>query len=255
MSTNLKISLGILFVAIVAFAGIYMKFNMEEEKVPNNNIEKYELKAEENINDLYNSNQLDKIIEKKKNAKDLDSLIILANSYLQKGSLEFKEKEYGEKGLKIANKILEINPNSAIGFRLKGYAYEIMESYEDALKAYKKSLEIEKDVVILNQIGHVYDLMGNDKKSREYYALASEVSPNDVNVKMNLARVDYGDKKYKEALEGFRYVYKNDINARRKSEAAYMVSQIYTKKGFWDLEKNNNYSNKSVKADKSFPMA
>jgi len=255
MSTNLKISLGILFVAIVAFAGIYTKFNMEEYKIPENKMDTYALETEENIDDLYNSNQLDKIIEKKKNAKDLESLTVLALSYLQKGSLEFKEKEYGEKGLEIANKILAINKNSVIGFNLKGYAYEIMGDYKNSLLAYKKSLEIEKTASTLNQIGHVYDLMGDDKKSREYYTLAATMSPDDVNVKINLARIAYEEKDYKKALEGFKYVYVNDSNSRRKSEAAYMISQVYLTSELFDKNLAQEYAEKSKQADISFPMA
>jgi len=255
MSTNLKISLGILFVAIVAFAGIYAKFNMEDNKIPENKIEVYELETEGNIDDLYNSNQLDKIIEKNKNAKDLESLTILALSYLQKGSLEFKEKEYGEKGLEIANKILAINKNSVMGFNIRGYAYEIMEKYPESLAAYNKSLEIEKTFSTLNQIGHVYDLMGDDKKSKEFYAKAFELNPEDTNTVMNMARVNYSERNYVKALEGFKYVYENDSNSRRKAEAAYMISQIYLSEKMMDIKIAEEYAIYSKDADISFPLA
>ena len=89
------------------------------------------------IADFYNNN-LDDAINKteiylKDNPKDISGLLLLATSYEQKGSLEFKEKQYGDLAIQTANEVLTIDPSNAEAYRIIGYAYEIEQNYTDAI--------------------------------------------------------------------------------------------------------------------------
>lgn len=135
------------------------------------------------VKNAFNENNLDlaiseaeKIVEKDKN--DLDALLLLWTSFLQKGSIEFEEKEYGKKGLDIANKILAIDENSDEWYVVMGYAYEIMENYEKSIESYSKGIEINnKNVSLYNHRGHAYFLMWNLDKAIIDVNKALEIEP------------------------------------------------------------------------------
>jgi len=235
------------------------QLNIDDSKKITNN-QKNNISVEERDIELFQSNNLNQLIKEKesdleKNPKKLKDLIVLANAYLQKGSLEFKEKEYGKKGLDLADKILALDPKSSVAYYLKGYAYEIMQDYDKALENYNKSLELKETADILNQIGHTYDLMGKSDKALEFYKKAVGLDKSNLSANMNLARKNYSDGKLKEALGGFEYVYNNNSNSRVKAEAAYMLSQIYLSKDFYDLDKAEKYTLASKASDPKFPTA
>ena len=84
------------------------------------------------VKDDFNNNNFDGAIKKAEtilsgNKKDVSALLAVASTLAQKGSIEFKEKEYGQKAIDIANKVLAIEPNNAEAYRIIGYANEIME--------------------------------------------------------------------------------------------------------------------------------
>ncbi len=67
----------------------------------------------------------------------------------------------------------------AQGMYFVGYAYEITKRYEDALTWYEKGLKVSSNTdklnaIFKNQIGHVYDLMGDKEKANGYYILAEK---------------------------------------------------------------------------------
>ena len=215
-----------------------------------------------NFTKAFNEGKFDEIIaevnkelEKKKDDKDL--LEILAGAYLQKGSLEFKEEEFGQKGLEVADKVLALNKQDYKAYYLKGYAYEIMQKYDQALENYNKANSIKETALVDNQIGHVYDLQGDNVKAREYYQKALAIDKDFVDAKINLARMAFSEKKYQEAVDVFADVYQQTANKRKKSDAAYMMGLIYLKKGGakYDLKKAERSMQMAVEADQENPNA
>jgi tetratricopeptide (TPR) repeat protein len=139
---------------------------------------------------------------------------------------------------------------------VKGYANEIMQNYDEALKYYQKALEVSKDNPnVLTQIGHVYDLMGDNKNSKKYYEMAYKLDPESTNVRMQLARTYFDEGDYEKALNFFKYVYDNEANARRKAEAAMMLADIYSLDKTYSLKDLEYYAKKSVELDPSLPTA
>lgn len=212
------------------------------------------------IENLFNDGNLDEAIARAKsifedNSNDIDVLVVYATCLLQKGSITFDEEIYGKKGLVVAEKIIKLAPQSEKGYFVKGYAYEIMEEHSKAIEAYQKYLGIKKDADILNRIGHVYDLMGDNDKAEEFYVKALELDKNSLVARMNIGRIRYGNKEYKESLGNFKVVFANAKNNLLKAEAAYMIGQVYMLSENKDLNKAEWYMDQASVIDNSYPLA
>ena len=96
------------------------------------------------VND-FNSNNFDQAISTlqsylQENPGEESAQLLLASSYVQKGSLEFQEKDNGQKALDIVNAVIAKDPKNVEAYRIKGYAYEIMQDYPNAFAAYKLTM-------------------------------------------------------------------------------------------------------------------
>lgn len=92
----------------------------------------------------------------------INSKILLAQSYLQYGNYYYKEREFADKAIAILSGSVE-DDYGAYGMYFVGYAYEITKRYDDALTWYRKGLKVSTNTeklkaIFTNQIGHVYDL-------------------------------------------------------------------------------------------------
>lgn len=72
-----------------------------------------------------------------------------------------------------------------------GYAYEITRQYDKALEWYNKGLKVSSNTdklnaIFDNQIGHVYDLMGDPKKAFDYYTEAYKLDNTNLHSAGNL---------------------------------------------------------------------
>lgn len=209
------------------------------------------------IEDLFNEGDLDGAIAAAENILKSDPentnvLSIYATCLLQKGNVVFEEDAYGKKGLAVSEKIIKLNPRSEKGYFTKGYAYEIMQDYNGALKAYQQYARIKEDASIFNQIGHVYDLMGNNSKAEEFYARSLELDQGSLATKMNIARSKYNHGEYQKALEDFRAVFNSADDKHLKSEAAYMMSNNYLM--LKDIQNANFFAEKAILLDPTYPM-
>ena len=54
------------------------------------------------------------------NPNDINALLAKATTLAQKGSLEFKEKEYGPQAIAVAQQVLALDPNNATAWRIIG---------------------------------------------------------------------------------------------------------------------------------------
>ena len=153
----------------------------------------------------FNSNNLDNSIKNAQELSNNDStksqgLLLLATSYVQKGSLEFKEKEYGDKAIETANQVLLIDPNNSEAYRIIGYANEIEQNYPEALKNYSKSISLNpSSAETLASRGHSYYLMGDNENAKKDFLAALTLDPNAAIANLNLARLAYNEADYKTA--------------------------------------------------------
>ena len=114
----------------------------------------------------------------------------LASSYVQKGSVQFAEKDNANKALEIVNSIIAKDPNNVEAYRIKGYAYEIMQDYPDAFTAYEKALSIDpKNAAVLSSRGHAYSLLGQNDNAEKDYKAALAINPNLDDALLNLGRL------------------------------------------------------------------
>jgi len=123
---------------------------------------------------------------------DVQALLVLAFSYLDKGSESFMENEYAAKAIAVANQILTIDSKNSEAYRVLGSAYEIEQMYPQALQNYSTAISLDsKNELAYANRGHAYDLMGNITAAKKDYDTAYALNPNDDFNLMNLARYYY----------------------------------------------------------------
>lgn len=187
--------------------------------------------------------------------EDIQSLINLADTYLNKGSLDHQEKTYAPMALQIAEKIISKDPSNASAYRIKGYAFEITEKYDEAIISYNKALELAPfSSKIYNSRGHAYDLMGQYDSAKADYLKAYEINPNDINVMMNLARMYQYTGDDTKAGDFAKKIIDQGENspAYIKANAYHILGQIYLSEEKYN-EAIDNFSN-SVNVLPSFVL-
>ena len=162
---------------------------------------------------------------------DVEAKLDLARAYLDGASLEFKEGEYGKEALDIINDVLSKDSNNVKALLLRGYAYEVVEKYDEALVDY--SSVIEKDSTnsfAYNARGHAYDLLGNSNLAKADYLKAYELNPSDEGVLMNLARTYSKEGNDDEAIKYANLTIQNSIISYTKATAYNILASIALKK-------------------------
>ena len=157
--------------------------------------------------------------------------LMLAFTYLNYGNYYYKESEYAQKALTLLDE-LWIDEDNFYALYYRGYAHEIIREYEKALEYYNKALELESATdlemaIMYNQIGHLHSLQWDAQKAYEMYLKAHEKDNENVNIKMNLARVLMRLRLWEQALEYYGYVIENTSNTFIKAEVYYNVSSYY----------------------------
>lgn len=130
-----------------------------------------------------------KLLEEKIKSDSAPELkLMLANSYLDEGSVRGQEAEASKKAQSILIP-LESSYNSVYFYDLLGYSYEIVDNFDQALTSYNKSLALDsKSVNTLFSIGHTYWLKGETDKARDFYNQAdlaiTDSTDNSVKIKV-----------------------------------------------------------------------
>lgn len=187
----------IIILAILILIGIVAAFfySSKKERIAlEDNLNNIEVGAsEERVLFLLNDGQLDEAINEANKVitnspNDISGYLSLANAYLQKGSIEFDEENASKNALEVINQVLYINPYSSDGYRLMGYAYEIVEEYEKAEASYNSALIIApNDSYTLGARGHMYELMGDFEKAESDYISALKNDSENEKALMDLA--------------------------------------------------------------------
>ncbi len=207
----------------------------------------------------FNQNNLTGVIDTadavlKTDGKNVEALLASAIAWAQRGSLEFKEAEYGVKAIELANQVLAIDPNNAEAYRIIGYANEIQNKFQDALAAYDTSLRLLPDnALVYNQIGHTYDLMGDMAKAKENYIKANSIKNDIDQVHMNLGRVYAREGNIEAAVTEFEMALVLAENARLKAEIFYTLGNFKVQSN--DITTAMEYMEHSVAADPEYPLA
>lgn len=144
-----------------------------EENFSNANLEEAVSTAEKLVNDY---------------PDQIKHYILLANAYLQIGSINFNEVENADKAIEVLEKAITLDSRNSEVYRLLGYAYEIKQDYKKSLDMYNISIEIDpNNDVAYSSRGHMYYLAGNDKLAEADYKKSLSINPNNDKALLDLA--------------------------------------------------------------------
>ncbi len=193
----------------------------------------------------------------KKNPNDTSTLLALSISWAQRGSLEYKENEYGQKALDYAKQVLKMDSNNIKGYIALGYADEIMGDFKGAIESYNRALALDgNNVDAIRHRGHAYDLSGDLAKAEIDYIKADSLDSTNLDVKMNLGRLYIRQAKINDAKINFLTVANSVDNARVKAEAYYNLSLIEIgSTSTSSLKMAFDYASSSISADPTYPQA
>ncbi len=193
----------------------------------------------------YNSNNIDGAITTleqviSENRNNHEAMLLLAASYAQKGSLEFKEKEYGNKALDIVNEVIKKDPTNSEAYRIKGYAYEIMQDYDNALASYNKSIELDsKNAFAFSNRGHAYDLLGKLDQSRLDYDAALSINPTLDHALLNSARLALREGDFATVKMNLDKLITFSDNSSSKSNAEQILGVVALEEGKFEEAHNH----------------
>jgi tetratricopeptide (TPR) repeat protein len=120
----------------------------------------------------------------------------------------FDQGEY-EKALKTYQQLLEQNPGNPMLFEGVVSSYQQLENFEEAEKLlYEKLNNSANNPNVLIELGHNFDLKGNDAKANQFYEEALEAVEGRPNYAYSIARgferynlLDFASKTYERAME------------------------------------------------------
>jgi tetratricopeptide (TPR) repeat protein len=158
---------------------------------------------------------------------DVNALILLASAYAQKGSVQFQEKEYGQKALDTLAQAISIDPKNSEAYRVQGFAYEIMSMWPQATESYNKAIELNpKNAHAYANRGHMYDLLGNFANARADYTTAINIDPNEEHALFNLARLQARAEEYTQAKDLIAKALAISTSSGRKAEMYQVLATI-----------------------------
>ena len=105
-------------------------------------------------------------------ALELDPTMIEARYNL---SLNYMDAARYEDAVTSFDAMLELEPDSYRVYYSQGLSYYYLGRWDEALEAYDLALEQKETRNVLNNIGLVYDKLGNKKKAQEYYKAAQDL--------------------------------------------------------------------------------
>lgn len=182
--------------------------------------------------------------------------LMLANSYLDEGSVRGREVQASERAQAILFNV-EKSYQSTYLYDLIGYSYEIINDFANALLYYNKALALDKKSVnTLFSIGHTYWLQGDTDKARDFYSQAESAitgrTDNSVKIKV-YAGIAVLSKDLVKAEEYF-------LKAAPLSDSRAFKAEMYANLSTLNLAQGKTesafeYSQKALESDPSSEMA
>jgi tetratricopeptide (TPR) repeat protein len=180
----------------------------------------------------YNSGDLNDVIARADQAlvqrgDDVDAMLAAATAYAMKGSVGFAEGSNGAKAIEYADRVLQIDPENSEAYRVKAYALEIQERYDDAHANYDKAIIYNpNNFQALSNKGHAYDLQGKLDDAERLYKSSLEVNPTGEHALLNISRLYIRRAKFPEAKQSLKTLSDTTANLRFKAEAYQMLAEI-----------------------------
>jgi tetratricopeptide (TPR) repeat protein len=111
----------------------------------------------------------------------------------------------------------QANFANAVVWNKLGIAYQELQDYQKARKAYNQAIRHQKDYTEpLNNIGTIYFMQNKYGKSVKYYVKALKLNPNSASYHLNLGTSYFHMKKYMESVEEYRTALTLDPNVFEK---------------------------------------
>jgi tetratricopeptide (TPR) repeat protein len=185
---------------------------------------------------------------------DIDALLAAATAYAMKGSVGFSERENGTKAMKYADRVLEIAPDHSEALRIKAYALEIQERYDEAHVAYDKAIASSpNNFQALSNKGHAYDLQGNHVEAEKFYQRSLQVNPTGEHALLNVARLYIRQNKFPEAKGALEKLGETSNNVRFRAEAYQNLAEVL--RGEMQYQEAKAAIEKSIALDPAVPQA
>ena len=115
------------------------------------------------------SKQYDKSIAAYETALEMDPTYVKARYNL---SLTYMDAGRYEEAVESFDKMVEQDGESYRAYYSQGLSYYYLGRYDEALEAYDMAMEFEETVNLFNNIGLVYDKLGDKKETAEWYKKA-----------------------------------------------------------------------------------
>ncbi len=131
---------------------------------------------------------------------DMESLTILAESYLQ--------KRYFDEALTIYNQLQINNKEEVTLYQKSGYCRQLKGDWEGALQDYLHAdLLFPNSRWVIRQIASCYKMLKQPEKALTYYHRYETISPDELQIQISIGHCHLAMKNYSEAL---KYYYKVD---------------------------------------------
>jgi len=115
------------------------------------------------------SKQYDKAIAAYETALEMDPTYVKARYNL---SLTYMNAKQYENAVESFDKMIELDGDSYRAYYSQGLSYYYLARYDEALEAFDMAMESKETVNLFNNIGLVYDKLGDKKQTAEWYKKA-----------------------------------------------------------------------------------
>jgi tetratricopeptide (TPR) repeat protein len=116
-----------------------------------------------------NAEQYDKSIAAYQTALELDPKYVKARYNL---SLTYMDAGRYEEAVESFDQMIELDGESYRAYYSQGLSYYYLGRYDEALESFDMAMEFEETVNLFNNIGLVYDKLGNKKQASQWYKKA-----------------------------------------------------------------------------------
>lgn len=207
----------------------------------------------------YDEGDLDGVITQargalERNTEDIDALLAAATAYAMKGSVGFSERSHGQKAIEYADRVLKVSPEHSEALRVKAYALEIQERYDEAHVYYDRAIASNPaHYQALSNKGHAYDLQGDLGEAEKLYQRSLAVNPKGEHALLNIARLYLRQRKYSEAKESLLALVNSSSNLRFQAEGYQNLAEVYRNEmNYSDAKKAIE---RSIELDPAVPQA